>query len=566
MEIQSTSSIHRSETLAALQGQEFDLLVIGGGATGTGIALDAAARGLKTALVEKRDFASGTSSKSTKLIHGGLRYLQQLDIALVRETGTERAIVHRLAPHIVLPEKMLMPIVKGGKYGYWMASFGLKIYDILANVKGDDRRKMLDKAGSLAKEPLLSADNLKGGVFYAEYRTDDARLTIELLKSATRHGALAANYCKVNDFTYADGKITGANCVDELTGKKLVIKAKKIVSAGGPWVDRLRKKDNSLKGKRLHLTKGVHLVVPHEKFPLKHTIYFDVPDGRMIFAIPRGRTTYIGTTDTTYKADLNRIVTTQADADYLLHAVNSIFPGVNLTMEDIESNWAGLRPLIHEDGKSPSELSRKDEIFTSPQGLISIAGGKLTGYRKMAQRIVDLVIKEFPRKEKRTFKKCQTKTISLTANPLANAKAVETYIQALQKRAITLGLAPYHGWYLATVYGKQAETILIKMGDFKGNKPHIALARAEAWFGVHYEMVNRADDFFVRRTGRLYFDIGSINSIRDAVLADLQNYLGWNANRLAKEIENLDELIYDATHYYEQELTATVSKEAAIYA
>lgn len=566
METQSTSSIHRAETLADLQNQEFDLLVIGGGATGTGIALDAAARGLKTALVEKRDFASGTSSKSTKLIHGGLRYLQQLDIALVRETGTERAIVHRLAPHIVLPEKMLMPIVKGGKYGYWMASFGLKVYDILANVKGDDRRKMLSKAGSLKKEPLLSADNLKGGVFYAEYRTDDARLTIELLKSATRHGAIAANYCKVADFTYVNEKITGANCTDELTGDSFIIKAKKIVSAGGPWVDQLRKKDNSLKGKRLHLTKGVHLVVPHEKFPLQHTIYFDVPDGRMIFAIPRGRTTYIGTTDTTYKADLNRIVATQADADYLLHAVNTIFPSVNLTMEDIESNWAGLRPLIHEDGKSPSELSRKDEIFISPQGLISIAGGKLTGYRKMAQRIVNLVVKEFPRTEKRAFKKCQTRKISLTENPLANAKAVEGYIEDLQKRVTTLGLAPYHGWYLATVYGKQAETILEKMTDFQTNKREIALARAEAWFSVHHEMVNRADDFFVRRTGRLYFDIGSIATIRDAVLADLQKYLNWDVNRLASEVANLDELIYDATHYYEAELMPTVLAESALHA
>ncbi len=566
METQSTSAIHRVTTLTTLQGQEFDLLVIGGGATGTGIALDAAARGLKTALVEKRDFASGTSSKSTKLIHGGLRYLQQLDIALVRETGTERAIVHRLAPHIVLPEKMLMPIVKGGKYGYWMASFGLKVYDILANVKGDDRRKMLSKAGSLKKEPLLSADNLKGGVFYAEYRTDDARLTIELLKSATRYGAIAANYCKVVDFTYADTKVTGAHCQDELTGDTFVIKAKKIVSAGGPWVDQLRKKDNSLKGKRLHLTKGVHLVVPHEKFPLQHTIYFDVPDGRMIFAIPRGRTTYIGTTDTTYKADLNRIVATQADADYLLNAVNSIFPSVNLTMEDIESNWAGLRPLIHEDGKSPSELSRKDEIFISPQGLISIAGGKLTGYRKMAQRIVNLVVKEFPKTEKRAFKKCQTRKISLTENPLANAKAVEKYIADLQKRVIALGLAPYYGWYLATVYGKQAETILTKMDDFKDNQPEIALARAEAWFGVHHEMVNRADDFFVRRTGRLYFDIGSISTIRAAVLADLQKYLNWDANRLAKEVVHLDELIYDATHYYEAELMPAVSQESALQA
>ena len=566
MKSTATSSLHRTTTLAELQNQEFDLLVIGGGATGTGIALDAASRGLKTALVEKRDFASGTSSKSTKLIHGGLRYLQQFDIALVRETGTERAIVHRIAPHIVLPEKMLMPIVKGGKYGYWMASFGLKVYDILANVKGDDRRKMLSKKQSLAKEPLLGKDNLKGGVFYAEYRTDDARLTIELLKTATRHGALAANYCKVVDFTYANGKVSGTVVQDELTGNQFNIKAKKVVAAGGPWVDNLRKKDNSLKGKRLHLTKGVHIVVPHEKFPLKHTIYFDVPDGRMIFAIPRGRTTYIGTTDTDYKADLNRVVATKADAAYIMNSVNSIFPDVNLVLEDLESNWAGLRPLIHEDGKSPSELSRKDEIFVSPRGLIAIAGGKLTGYRKMAQRIVDLVLKQFSKTEKRAFKKCQTRKIALTEQPLANAKAVYAYIDELQRRVEKLGLAPYYGWYLATAYGKQAETIIEKMKDFANDTPDVALARAEVWFTVHHEMVNRADDFFIRRTGRLYFDINSIDDIQEIVFEDLQKYLGWSEDRLKKEVGDFANLLFDATNYYEEELAAPMEVEGALIA
>ena len=201
------STLDRKQVLKTLQTETFDVLVIGGGATGTGIALDAASRGLKTALVEKEDFASGTSSKSTKLIHGGLRYLAQLDVGLVRETGTERAIVHRLAPHIVLPEKMLMPIVKGGSYGYWMAYLGLTVYDVLANVKGDDRRKMLNKEEALELEPLLSEDKLEGGVFYAEYRTDDARLTIELIKTAVRHGATAANYCKAVDFLYENGEV-----------------------------------------------------------------------------------------------------------------------------------------------------------------------------------------------------------------------------------------------------------------------------------------------------------------------------------------------------------------------
>ena len=546
------STLDRKQVLKTLQTETFDVLVIGGGATGTGIALDAASRGLKTALVEKEDFASGTSSKSTKLIHGGLRYLAQLDVGLVRETGTERAIVHRLAPHIVLPEKMLMPIVKGGSYGYWMAYLGLTVYDVLANVKGDDRRKMLNKEEALELEPLLSEDKLEGGVFYAEYRTDDARLTIELIKTAVRHGATAANYCKAVDFLYENGEVVGVKCTNELTNQSFEIRAKKVVGAGGPWVDILRKKDKSLKGKRLHLTKGVHLVVPYYKFPLGHTVYFDIPDGRMIFAIPRGKTTYIGTTDTTYKANLDRIVVTKADAEYILDAVNATFPTVQLSFDDLVSNWAGLRPLIHEDGKSPSELSRKDEIFESDTGFIAIAGGKLTGYRKMAQRVVDLVIK------KADFEApdCKTKHIPLTPDPLENAAAVQQYIQQLEKPVIEMGLDKYYAWYLGTVYGKQADGILEKTKSFKNKDPMVTLARAEAWFSVNQEMVNSAEDFFVRRTGRLYFDIESIPVIRKAVMKDLQQLLGWDESRLSKEEQQLDELIKDATYYYESELVA----------
>lgn len=544
------SAVNRPTVLKKVKEEVFDLIVIGGGVTGCGIALDAASRGLKTVVLEKEDFASGTSSKSTKLIHGGLRYLKQLDFALVRETGTERAIVHRLAPHLVLPEKMLMPLVKGGTYGYWGTSIGLTVYDILAGVSGDDRRKMVSKKKALAIEPLLDEKNLKGGGFYAEYRTDDARLTIELMKTAVRYGATALNYCQVEELLYKDNKVVGVKCTNLLDGSALQVRAKTVVSAGGPWVDIIRKKDKSLKGKRLFLSKGVHLVVSHEKFPLQHTIYFDVPDGRMVFAIPRGKVTYIGTTDTEYTGDKDRIVATKEDAAYLLKAVKSAFPSVHLTLADIESNWAGLRPLIHEDGKSPSELSRKDEIFTSPTGLISIAGGKLTGYRKMAQRIVDLVYKQ----QGKSVPACKTKNITLTPNPLKNALAVEQYIRDIQNLVEAIGLEAYYGWYLVTTYGQQTELLLDKMKSFKNSTPEIALARAEAWFGVQYEMVHSLEDFFVRRTGRLYFNINSIPVVRDAVTLDLIDYLSWDEAYVQKEQKRLDELLFDATNYYEKEL------------
>lgn len=549
-----TISASRKEKLKYLKESSFELLVLGGGATGAGIALDAASRGIKTALIEKSDFASGTSSKSTKLIHGGLRYLKQLDIQLVRETGTERAILHRLAPHLVLPEKMIMPLIEGGTYGYWSTSFGLKVYDILANVKGDDRRRMLNKKEALQQEPLLDESNLKGAGYYAEYRTDDARLTIELIKTAARHGATVVNYCEGLDFVYNDNKqVVGVQCKDQMTKEEFLIKAKTIVSATGPWVDGLRKKDGSMSNKKLHLTKGIHVVVPHEKFPLKQTVYFDVPDGRMIFAIPRGRITYIGTTDTNYTSSLDHIICTQDDVDYLLNAVNEVFPDINIEVSDIESNWAGLRPLIHQDGKSPSELSRKDEIFESPNGLISIAGGKLTGYRKMAERIVDLVAKRLEDANNSRIKPCSTIKIALTDQPFENFAAVQSYITDLDQQFSAFGIETFYAEYLTTTYGKQTNEILELMDQFKHHNAEVALACAEVYFGIQNEFISTAADFFVRRTGRLFFNIPSIPRIREAVMAVLTKELNWSADRLAQENKQLDNWLKDASTYYTTE-------------
>ena len=294
------SNLDREHTIQELTQETFDLVVIGGGITGGGIALDAASRGMKVALVEKGDFASGTSSKSTKLIHGGLRYLKQFDFWLVKEVGSERAIVHKLAPHLVLPEKMLLPLIEGGSYGKWLTSIGLKVYDILAQVTGDDKRQMLEKKEAMKLEPLLPKKILNGAGYYAEYRTDDARLTIENIKTSLQYGAKALNYAQVVDFLYENETISGVKVKDGIGGDAFEIKSKHVISAAGPWVDELRTTNNSKKGKRLHLTKGVHLVFPKEKLPVKQSVYFDIPDGRMMFAIPRGKITYVGTTDTNF--------------------------------------------------------------------------------------------------------------------------------------------------------------------------------------------------------------------------------------------------------------------------
>jgi len=316
-------------------------------------------------LIEKGDFASGTSSRSTKLIHGGLRYLKQFEIALVREVGMERAKVHKIAPHLVSSEKMLLPILKDGSFSKMLTSFGLFVYDVLAGVERADQRKMYNKEETLEIEPLLPEDQVEGGALYAEYRTDDARLTIEIIKTALEHGAQAINYVEATDFIYEKNQIIGIKAKDHITDQEFEIHATYTVSAAGPWVDELRQKNKSLQGKHLFLSKGVHIVVDHDRFPVQHAVYFDVPDGRMIFAIPRGRVTYVGTTDTPYQGDKNDVQTNLEDVQYLLDAVNHTFKTVDLTLEDVQSSWAGLRPLIHEEGKSASEISRKDEVFES---------------------------------------------------------------------------------------------------------------------------------------------------------------------------------------------------------
>ncbi|MCK8521146.1 glycerol kinase GlpK [Aquimarina sp. D1M17] len=550
------SVLDRDMQLRKAGNEKYDLAVIGGGVTGAGIALDAASRGLKVCLIEKNDFASGTSNKSTKLIHGGLRYLKQMEIGLVKESGTERATVHKLAPHLVVPEKMLLPIIEGGTYGKFMASIGLKVYDFLANVEGDDKRKMLSADETKTKEPLLNEEGLTGGGYYAEYRTDDARLTVELLKKAASFGANSINYCEMTSFNYdEDGKIKNLQCLDHNTQNTFVIKARNYVSAAGPWVDKLREKDHSMNNKHLHLTKGVHIVFSREKFPLTQSIYFDVPDGRMIFAIPRGRATYVGTTDTNYNANLNRVVATQDDAVYLLNAVNHMFPSLNLVIDDIESNWAGLRPLIHEDGKDPSELSRKDEIFISETGLISIAGGKLTGYRKMAQRVIDTVLKTMSSKRREKFSKSHTQQIQLTSMPLNTLEEVDIYLQEVTQRLKDLKIEdPYYGWYLVSTYGKQTDIIINKVNYFLNDAIEERLIRAELWYSVHHEMTNSLADFFVRRTGRLYFDIASVHTYRSIIEEDLIKYLKWDETRLEKENNYLNILLDDATTYYDKEI------------
>lgn len=523
----------RSNNLQVMQDQVLDLLVIGGGITGSGIALDAQTRDIQTGLIEMRDFASGTSSRSTKLVHGGLRYLKQAAIKEVHEVGSERAIVYNNAPQITTPLKMMLPFYADGTFGPFSTAIGLDVYDRLAEVKHSERKYMLNSHDTLEREPYLKGENLKGSGVYVEYRTDDARLTLEVLKKANELGALIANYVKATGLLYdKDNQICGVifkNLIDGTTGE---IHAKKVINACGPWVDEIREMDNSNHGKHLHLTKGVHLVIDHEKFPISNSVYFDTPfhDGRMMFAIPREGKTYIGTTDTTWTEDPKEPNITATDVTYILAAANQMFDLPQyLTPDDVESGWSGVRPLIQEEGKSPSEISRKDEIFQSNSGLLSIAGGKLTGYRKMAEKIVDRVAQQLTIDSNYEYKPTITKNLSLSGGDVGGDDGwMEFFDSKVHEGIINYDLERSDAEKLVQRYGSNVDDIFELLPDTKTKARLPRIDWAMLMYGLQAEMVEHPIDYLLRRSSQMLFDINHMKSIKTPVIDCMAKYYDWS--------------------------------------
>ncbi|WP_105992909.1 glycerol-3-phosphate dehydrogenase/oxidase [Staphylococcus simulans] len=545
----SLSTLNREAIKQRLKDQEYDVVIIGGGITGAGVALDAADRGMKVALVEMQDFAQGTSSRSTKLVHGGLRYLKQLQVGVVAETGRERAIVYENGPHVTTPEWMLLPMHKGGTFGKFSTSIGLAMYDRLAGVKKSERKKMLNKQQTLEKEPLVKRKGLKGGGYYVEYRTDDARLTIEVMKRAAEKGADIVNYTKSVNFTYDNKEqVNGIQVTDMLSDEAYTIHAKKVINASGPWVDEVRSADYSRNNKQLRLTKGVHIVIDQSKFPLQQAVYFDTEkDGRMIFAIPREGKAYIGTTDTFYNNDKTSPLPTQEDRDYLIDAVNYMFPGLDITDKDIESSWAGVRPLILEEGKDPSEISRKDEIWEGKSGLLTIAGGKLTGYRHMAKGIVDLLSKRLQQDFGLKFGSCKTKHLTISGGDVGGSANFENFVEQKTAEGAKYQLDTETAEAIARRYGSNADELykIAHTAQYQNSGLPLAIY-AELIYGIQNEMVYKPTDFLIRRTGMLYFDIEDVLKYKDAVVDVLAQLLNYDTVQRALFTEELNEAIDEA--------------------
>ncbi len=550
----SFSGIERQNTIEKMQNDSYDVLVIGGGITGAGIALDASKRGMKVALIEMQDFSAGTSSRSTKLIHGGLRYLKQLQVGVVMHSGRERAIVYENGPHVTTPEWMLLPMYKNGTFGPLSTSIGLKVYDLLAGVKKDEQKSMLNRQQTIDKAPLVKQYGLIGGGYYVEYRTDDARLTIEVLKKAVEFGATALNYIKGDDFIYNEkNKIIGMTATDLLTNSTFEIQAKKVINATGPWVDENRQKDKAKpNNKHLRLTKGIHLVIDQSHFPLKQAVYFDTEkDKRMIFAVPRNGKTYVGTTDTVYEADKANPIATKADRDYIMAAVNYMFPTIHLTADKVESSWAGIRPLIWEEGKSPSEISRKDEIWESETGLLTIAGGKLTGYRHMAEEIVDKLAGILKHEFGLEFKPCMTKNQPVSGGDVGGSSQFAAFVQSQIKIGESLGLSQIESSFLAKFYGTNVQVIFdyFKNNAVEDTQTLSRLTQLRLWYALTHENIVTPCDFLIRRTGHMFFNIAEVIKEKDGVIEFMKDYYSWDENTTSKMKAEVEEAIRFATNF-----------------
>lgn len=534
----------RRATISDLSKETYDVLIIGGGITGGVSVRDAALRGLKTALIEKNDFAWGTSSRSTKLLHGGLRYLERFEFGLVREACRERELMLKLAPHLAHPCPFLYLQYQGYPEGMLKLKAGLMFYDMVSGNPKVRKHKMLNSKKLLQIEPHLNKEGLKGCGYYFDFLTDDARLTIDTIKSGAEAGADVANYVEAIGFVEENGRIAGVKVKDQVSGEEGVIKARQVINTGGPWCDKVRCLEDGVSDIRLRPTKGVHIVLSKKDFPLNHAVFLRAPrDNRVVWPIPAfdGDLVYIGTTDTDYDGPLDNVTATEDDIDYLLEVANHTIPGRNLGREHVIGTWAGLRPLIApEDSRNASAVSREHEIFVSPKGLLTICGGKLTTARVMGEQVIDkaaeLLGDNFGLKG---IAKCVTNKV-----PISGGDADK--IHAAQDKVGQLNLPAEIKKRLLNLYGGNALTI----AEIIENDPSATtemgkynVIAAEVRYAVEYEMAQTVTDFFTRRAALFYWRRDGGLAIADTVANEMAKLLGWNEQEKSSQIMKYTEWV-----------------------
>ncbi len=530
-------------TIWDLTSRRLDVLVVGGGATGAGIAREAALRGLAVALVDRYDFAGGTSSRSSRLIHGGLRYLEQRDWKLVSESLRERRILLRIAPHLVRPLAFLFPVFRTDRVSRWKLELGLTAYDLLALRGNVPRHRALSKRAVQDKEPLLKAKGLAGGALYWDAQCDDARLTLATVQSAARSGALVSNYTCVTALDFDSSGVTGAIVEDQLTGAQGTIHARVVVNATGPWTDGIRQFESPSAGRLIAPTRGAHVMVPRARIGHQHAITFLSPiDGRVMFVLPWGDRSYIGTTDTDDATSPDQVTPTEDDILYLLRSVNAIFPEARLGPEDVSLSWAGLRPLLAQgNGQRPSERSREYTIEVGARGLVTVAGGKLTTYRRVAVEAVDRIAERLGNGPVKT----DPDTTKSAREPLPGGQSHD--IKELFSRGVRRGFPEPVVAHLVGQYGAEAQAVYDLIEEWPELReplhPNHPAVGAQVVHAVRQEYARRLDDVLFRRLSLAHeTSDGGIGATQQAALL-MGRELGWDEERRAAEIERYRDLV-----------------------
>ena len=532
--------MNRAECIRRLRAEPFDVVVMGGGITGAAAARDAASRGLRTALVEARDFGEGTSSRSSRLIHGGLRYLEQFELDLVFEASRERRTLLRIAPHMVRPLEFLFPLYREGRVGRLTMTAGMWLYDALSLFRNIERHQMLSEGDVLWREPTLSPEGLLGGARYFDAQVDDARLVLATVRSAVEMGAAAANRLAA-EILVEEGRTRGVRVRDAEAGgaSEWEIRASVVVNATGPWTDETALEAGISREPLLRPTRGTHIHVRRDRIGHQRALIFESAlDGRIMFVLPWGDLTLIGTTDEDYEGPPEDVRPTGGDVSYLLDSTNRLFPEAKLTAEDVISAWAGLRPLVAgEAGEDEDEVSREHVILEEIPGLVTIAGGKLTSHRAMAEEIIDCAV------ESLTAGGAAEPAPSATADrplPGGDFESFEDLLGSLEKRAEAIGLDPSVLSPMAEAYGTEAEEVLDLAAErpdlcerVVADRPNIA---AEILYSVREEMPVHVEDVAFRRT-RLALETEDFAAGVARIAAIMKEELEWDAISEEMEVE-----------------------------
>jgi len=539
----SFSPASRARHWDALPRERWDLLVVGGGITGAGIARDAAGRGLRTALVEAGDFARGTSGRSSRLVHGGLRYLETGELRLVFEALAERRRLMELAPHLVRPLPFLFPVHRGGPVGLHRLRAGMWLYDLLSLFRGVHRHRMLRSDEAEAEEPALLREGLLGGAVYYDASVDDARLTLAVARGAHESGAAVVPYAEVTGFVRDGRGVAGVRVRDAVNGGETEARARVVVNATGPWCDEVRRLADPAAAPRLRLTKGVHVMLRSERMGNRGALIFRSPvDGRVMFVLPWGAFTYVGTTDTDFAGSPGDAAADTADVRYLLDSANGLFPEARLTPADVLSTWAGVRPLLAPGGGGVAEsaTSREHAIWRDASGLVSVAGGKLTTYRSMAEEAVDFAVRIL-RAEGR-----EEPGDSLTADlplPGAPAEEWEAFVARMLAEAAQIGVSRETALHLARAHGEDAVEILaaIAADPALGEPivPGLPYCRAEVPHSVRREMALTLEDLLRRRMQVFYEAADGGLPVARAVAERMaaEPSLRWTAAEVDRQVE-----------------------------